>query len=366
MFLPVLLVRQYGIGGWIVFAAPNVLGAAAMAWVLRRPGSSEALVAAHRPALVGFSIVTVAFQAFFVGWVLSLEPALTEATGVLVAATALIALVVLVGFGSRTARLGAAALWVASAGALIHLLAAAPAGALRMDWSAPALDMLPGQLALLPVCIVGFVACPYLDLTFHHARQGCSPRDARWAFGLGFGLLFLVMIVFSLVYARPMGDFFAGDVDQVRLPRGVVMVVGVHMLVQAGFTIALHTQRTLNGGTSRRGLTAIAMALCLILPLALPRLLVGTQWFDLDAREVVYRLFMGFYGLIFPAYAWLCIWPRRGRSPRPPGARQWWLLAVTIALALPCYVLGFVAGMEAWLWPGVAILLLSRAFAPRR
>ena len=35
MFLPVLLVRDYGVWGWIVFAVPNVLGAAAMGWVLR-------------------------------------------------------------------------------------------------------------------------------------------------------------------------------------------------------------------------------------------------------------------------------------------------------------------------------------------
>ena len=31
MFLPVLLVRDYGMLGWIVFAVPNVVGAAAMA-----------------------------------------------------------------------------------------------------------------------------------------------------------------------------------------------------------------------------------------------------------------------------------------------------------------------------------------------
>src|SRR6266404_3216610 len=36
MFLPVLLVRDYGLWGWIVFAVPNMIGAAAMGWVMHR------------------------------------------------------------------------------------------------------------------------------------------------------------------------------------------------------------------------------------------------------------------------------------------------------------------------------------------
>ena len=32
----------------------------------------------------------------------------------------------------------------------------------------------------------------------------------------------------------------------------------------------------------------------------------------LASDELVYRMFMGFYGLIFPAYVWLCLIPGRG------------------------------------------------------
>src|ERR1051325_4731620 len=39
MFLPVLLVRDYGVWASVVFAVPNVLGAAAMGWVLSRDDS---------------------------------------------------------------------------------------------------------------------------------------------------------------------------------------------------------------------------------------------------------------------------------------------------------------------------------------
>src|SRR3954465_13192934 len=68
MFLPVLLVRDYGLAGWAVFAIPNVVGAAAMGWVLARPGARERVLAEHRTACVAFSAVTLAFHAYFLTW----------------------------------------------------------------------------------------------------------------------------------------------------------------------------------------------------------------------------------------------------------------------------------------------------------
>src|ERR1044071_551865 len=68
MFLPVLLVRDFGAWGYAVFAAPNVAGAAAMGWVLRRQGASEWLVQRHGGVWRVFSIVTVAFQFMFLYW----------------------------------------------------------------------------------------------------------------------------------------------------------------------------------------------------------------------------------------------------------------------------------------------------------
>src|SRR3954467_4391659 len=69
MFLPVLLIRDYGAWAWVVFAVPNVIGAAAMGWVLR-DGDSEKLTGAHRPMIAGFSFITATFQLFFAFWML--------------------------------------------------------------------------------------------------------------------------------------------------------------------------------------------------------------------------------------------------------------------------------------------------------
>src|SRR6184192_2117105 len=61
MFLPVLLVRDFDIWGWVVFAVPNVVGAAAMGWVLSRQGSYN-ISHHHQAAVEAFSVVTIAFQ----------------------------------------------------------------------------------------------------------------------------------------------------------------------------------------------------------------------------------------------------------------------------------------------------------------
>ncbi|MBL8762616.1 MAG: hypothetical protein JNL50_15075, partial [Phycisphaerae bacterium] len=68
MFLPTMLIRDFGGWAFWAFAIPNVVGAAAMGLVLARPGDSERLVAKHWPALSLFSLVTASFQVFFMLW----------------------------------------------------------------------------------------------------------------------------------------------------------------------------------------------------------------------------------------------------------------------------------------------------------
>src|SRR5215208_5970899 len=68
MFLPVLLVRNWGIWGWAVFAVPNVIGAAAMGFVLRSRQSSEDILINHKTPIAIFSLITIAFHLYFVYW----------------------------------------------------------------------------------------------------------------------------------------------------------------------------------------------------------------------------------------------------------------------------------------------------------
>jgi hypothetical protein len=75
--------------------------------------------------------------------------------------------------------------------------------------------------------------------------------------------------------------------------------------------------------------------------------------------ELVYLLFMAFYGLVFPAYAWLCMTPT-WRTPATPDRRTWTVFAIGVALAAPLYWAGFVERRTVWLLPALGVVLVAR------
>jgi hypothetical protein len=355
MFLPVLLIRDFGIWGWIVFAVPNVVGAAAMGWVVRSAHDSLELTAAHRHACMIFSGVTIAFHMFFVISVIapvasSVAPrqAMDLALGSVIAAGIFMYLLMTRQSGAERA--------LATAALLVSV--AAMIGIVREIWHMPQLapplskDLTSGSrglnlLCLTPVCFFGFSFCPYLDLTFHRARQHTS--SPRAAFGVGFGVLFLLMIVFTLIYS---GTFF------VRMPRLLGTLLLVHLGMQTAFTLAAHARELRRHGARAAILAAAFTAASWIAYWLLSR---GDVIADLSAGELIYRVFMGFYGLIFPAYVWLVIVPANG-----PTTRNLIVFVVAVSISLPLFWMGFVVGQMVWLVPGLTIVLLARLLCSDR
>lgn len=353
MFLPVLLLRDFGVWGYVAFAAPNVIGAAAMGWVLRDDAASPALVQRHGRAVAWFSAVTIAFQAWFLVCVISLFGDLDWGVLPRVAVLAGLAIFGAAFTGGPGLGLGA---WVVSFGvAVAYLLLNGPPALPAAARGIPVLTS--GVLWLAPVCCFGFALCPYLDGTFHKARTALDPRGARRAFTLGFGVLFFLMILFTLVYA---GEFLG------RSSGSVFLLVLVHMTLQAGYTCGVHLRAIANlprGGGVRSipwwaGITSIAIVFAAIYR----RYEVGAGAFaeiGVDPFfELIYRIFMSFYGLVFPAYVWLCMIPVRGR-----GGPTWSRLIVwtlVIGLAAPMFWMGFIERREWWLGPGLALVLAAR------
>ncbi len=70
---------------------------------------------------------------------------------------------------------------------------------------------------------------------------------------------------------------------------------------------------------------------------------------------------MSFYGLVFPAYAWICMIPS-WRAPVPPTRAMWIVLAGAVVAAAPFYWAGFIGNRMIWVVPGVLIVLASRMF----
>jgi hypothetical protein len=345
MFLPVLLIRDFGVWGWIVFAVPNVLGAAAMGWVLRSPQESLALAAGHRQACMMFSGVTIAFHMFFVVSVLAREPIGTSVTGMQpmdLALGSVIALsIVMYLFMTRQAgsdRALAAITMLISLAAMVLFIAQ-----IRNTphlWPQLSKPVSPKLLALAPVCLFGFGACPYLDLTFHRARQHTTAAPA--AFGAGFGVVFLLMIIFTLIYSQAI---------LWQLPRLLGATLLVHMTVQSSFTLAAHARELRRHGARA---AIVAAGLTGISWIALWSLRRGDVVKDLHAGEFIYRVFMGFYGLVFPAYVWLAM------SRDRPTRRNLLVWVLAVALAGPMFWMGFVADRFVWLVPGLAVVILAR------
>jgi len=358
MFLPVILVRQYGFCGWVVFAVPNVIGAAAMGWVLRDARSSDEIATVHRDACALFSGVTIAFHLFFVMAVvgplalsvINKQDAMDLAVGVVFAASVLMYVYMTHRDGGDRV-LAWFALLISTVAMVFVVREISDIVATTPERMRPMVMEFDSRLlGLAPVCVFGFAFCPYLDLTFHRARQQTS--GARASFGVGFGVMFFTMIIFSLIYSRA----FASD----GVTGMIAIFLFVHMAVQTAFTVAAHARELLHRGQIA-GITAAVLTLASwIAYFFLPdHLLIK----DLRAGEIIYRMFMGFYGLVFPAYVWLVMLPGRGRAK--PTARSLAVFIVAVLIATPMFWMGFIMQQTIWLVPGLAVVLLSRVAVAR-
>lgn len=353
MLFPALLLRDYGIAGWFVFAIPNVLGAAALAFVLPSPRASRRVVEAHLPVALRFSDVTIAFQVFAVGWIGTRMFGIDAA----LAAAGVAIVVFAVCFQSRKMMLA-----VAAAITLISLALFARFGALPGSWgmlvhgvAAPKLTRT--DLALFaPASVLGFALCPYLDLTFHRARQATDGATGRLAFVIGFGIFFLAMIVFSLLYAPLIIPAF-GAGTMAKLPDIAAWLIAAQLIVQAGLTVGLHLHEV----ASRRGHEGLHRSAAFVIAggaLAYWALAAKQPTtFGISIGEAVYRSFLLFYGLVFPAYVFLVMIPTPGLRRMQPRLITW---LITCLVAAPFAFYFIVARQSLLILPVLGLLLLAR------
>jgi hypothetical protein len=352
MFLPVLLVRDFGPWGWVLFAIPNCVGAAAMGWVMRTAQQSEQLVATHAGACRLFTLVTISFHLFFAIWML---PQFIGIAGWVVAAV-----LVQAAFTPIHTRLG---VWLAP------VVLAASVAVWVMLWMNGWIHLPPrGDVTLRPVdamglgvvCVAGFVACPYLDLTFHRARQATSDAGAKIAFGVGFCVFFASMIVLTLLYAS---TFFG-----LTNITTAAILLAIHLSVQMTYTVNVHARSGFESAQQRDDVASYRAAIGAALALGMVGGVIAyfgqvehVMYANRSLGELIYRGYLSFYGLLFPAYALTSL---LGRRPK------WLATLVIVAAALPFYWLGFIEQRMAWTSVGVAIvvvggLLVSRPWAGR-
>ncbi len=296
MFLPTILLARFGWAGFWAFLIPNVLGCAGFGYFFDREASRR-FATRHAAAVRWFSLATISFQVFFIGWACGsfvfvptvAADALADDPGVAGAVSDTLVWPVLgtiltwtaaaIALGARSDRFWR---WFATVAAVtsgtLFAIALRRAGGLP-DASTP--EGGASLLAAIPVITLGFLACPALDATFHRMRQQ-SP--SRHAFAV-FGVVFAAMLVFA---ALTFDELSPNHLAEAVLPFAIAQ-----WTLQLVFTIGAHAREVplLAGGRLASG-PALAMAVAVGAIAGLPGL----------ASESVYLSFLGLYAIPFPMY----------------------------------------------------------------
>ncbi|MEM9419717.1 MAG: hypothetical protein AAGA25_11810 [Planctomycetota bacterium] len=348
MFLPIMLVRDFGLWGWIVFATPNVIGAAAMGTVLKSPRVSWELTQKHAWALRWFAGVTIAYQVYVVFWLFN---------GLWLALIWVVPWLIM--DRSRRERVGSWLPAVSIGVAILSWGCFSMAGRLDGAWLDLNTDVLPSRLGdldlwlLAPGLAVGFFLCPYLDPTFHRARYSTGPGTGRIAFAVGFGVVFCSMIVFTLMYAGLLRPLVNGDPDFELAPSWTA-ILAIHIGVQVAFTLLVHSRERFAVVEKRDRWPFFWFAGLMLAALAWAVLSRQSGWTlptadggSLTLGEVGYRLFLLVYGVFFPGYVLICMLPtlRPGISMASRRKVFW----VSCAVAYPLAIMGFIVGPSWWL-----------------
>ncbi len=361
MVLPIYLVRDFGPIGWAAFAIPNVVGAMSVGFVFARRARLDRFIEQHCAALACFSAVTVLFhlsvlsrlamQTGIVAYQDRFDPWLIAAGGAGFAA--LLALIALTLALLPRAWRGAW-WWLAAACYLASLALLSIAGANGM-LGLP--DVTPNHdpwmvFGAVPALAFGFLLCPHMDLTLLRVRREVGGTAGNAAFVVGFGVLFLAMIVATLLYS---------DV------RTLPLLVFAHLCVQSTFTMGAHLRELRERASAMWWALGSATALTVIAGSALLPM-VGAYREGYAYSRLAYELFISAYGLVFPAYLWIVAIAPGARSLSHAARLKLW--AITLVITGPMFWVGYVEQAYAWLVVGVGVALASPCiagrFAPQR
>ncbi len=379
MVLPVLLCGIFNFWGWLAFAIPNIIGAGAVGYFSygRTLEEKEAFIRKHLLMLTVFSIVTVLFQLFVISWLI------TRLVGPLALLMYVLLVSMFMRLGARDRRsdlLVTMGVFVLSLAGLVYFCMETTPSWMEADFFQLSLVQAKNLLWLSLALSLGFLACPFMDMTLLRARNEMGEKASRWAFGVGFGVFFLAMIVFTLAYAKGMEFLPAGVLPRARQ---VFAVVALHIILQGAATTALHL-----GELRRRPLLPgagmwVALAIGAVGMLVLAGLgrevelqasaedaVLVTRWtlhslgaaipsFEgLDQGEVVYRGFLAFYAFLFPSYAWTCMFNASADASSERVSMTRMGVALTLgAAASGIAAVGFFSNEFFWVFPGVVLIL---------
>ncbi len=342
MFLPVFLIGDFGVWGWVAFAIPNVFGAMAVGLIVKTPERSRAIVERHANAMFVFSIITIAFHLYFLGQILRVMHPEGNGIGTLWWSPAFVLVVGLIAVA--LARLKQRGWMIAS---VVTFAISIIAGALMLTRSTGSALEAPTMIGVFgvgdlvwatPALCFGFLLCPHLDLTFHRTRQEAPGRPGDLAFIFGFCVFFLALILFTFFYAASFLGFAL-----------ISSWIALHFAAQSAFTMGAHWRELRTRAVPLEFFVVLAGLAMWALPWPVRGFRFG------------YDMFLFAYALPFPSYVWIVMVPRGWDHHRAVRVWLWSQLPAT-----PLFVAGFLGQMW-WLIPiAIAIPLAAPAVLSRR
>ncbi len=330
-----------------------------MGWILKSRNDSVRFVEKHPTAIWWFSAITLAFHLFWILWVSNfIRVAFQIPTAHLTAVGGIVVAFILI--SDQAIRRGripqlAAALLALSLSVLIATFCTPDVN----EANTTLIDSAPKTLAplwMLPVMLFGFLLCPYLDITFHHARQQLDTKNnGRLGFTLGFIGFFAPMILLTTRYAGVIVGALDGTPFVPTANPWLAAGLLTHILCQWIFTVRVHLDRirTLPNAQTKQPILLGIMMLAGVMGHLATQL---PSHAGLTGGEILYRIFMSAYGLAFPAYILYRIVKKR-----PIGLTTMW---IAIALASLMFWFGFLERQPLWLLPGMATILLGTFSKP--
>lgn len=395
MILPALLIRDMGLAGFLVFALPNCIGAAAMGTVLSGQQARD-LPARHWGMIMTFSIITVAYHFYIAGYLL---PNMLGSLSLVMFAVGVLLAAIFMWVGKEKGVLFYSGLiWLISIICFIVAVSLPETNSFSLYTQTP-LQPTSHMWAFLPASVGGFLLCPYLDATFIRARAKTEGNTGRWAFAIGFLVIFATMIIFTTAYAHEIVKAFAGEKNRLTGVWSIVLMI--HIPLQMGLTVTWHLREICSGSYRAmhnkidhftreiecsdcqrvaRKFSYVAFTGTLIGCIAIFAAVtavgatlrnISFEWFEvfkvthkikevyemyeiqrfITVGEIGYRCLLICYGTLFPAYVLLMMLPTWHPSPKK---RPWLLFATTVALSTISAYIGFVLAQ----WWGVAMTLI--------
>ena len=355
LFYPVLLYRDFGIASWFIFTIPNVVGASLVPWFIKNAQSSKDFVRHHSLACKLFSAVTILFNTYFLSWTMvSFDLSVPTILFVI-----LISFFVFLICRTRLLAISLTVFLISLCALLLIFLLTQGTG---LTIARESKFGISEALGLVPVFLIGFLFCPYLDLTFHRVVKESQHSQTKLIYIIAFIIFFLSFLMLGVKYYPLISHVLIGVNEQPK--TSVFLAVCSYIIIQSSFTSIVHLNELLEQKLPK---FAWVLLICILVCVFVCAVGVNGEITllgrTMHLREILYRGFLSVYGLLAPVYIWIFALFKFDKSqPYIMDERRWFIWLIAVLLALPFYIAGFYGSsrLSMYILPiGVLLALLT-------